>query len=125
MKKLLRKTGRIDLVYAINKPAAAGAHAAIEALGRENDVMIVSVDDSCRGVATVASDALGATAMQFPVSMASLGVEAAVEFARTGRKPESSPGLEFHDTGVTLVTDTSVPGIPSISSERARKECWG
>ena len=39
--------------------------------------------------------------------------------------PGNTPGLDFHDTGVTLVTDRPVPGIPSISSERALMECWG
>ena len=125
MERLLREKPGIDVVYAINEPAASGAHAALEALGMENDVVIVSVDGGCRGVAMVASGALGATAMQYPVRMAALGVEAAVGFARTGRRPRNTPGLEFHDTGVTLVTDRPVPGIPSISSERARKKCWG
>ena len=36
-----------------------------------------------------------------------------------------SPGTDFHDTGVTLVTNRPVPGIPSISSNQSLKECWG
>ncbi len=40
-------------------------------------------------------------------------------------KLENAPGLDFHDTGVTLVTDKRVPGIPSISSEQSMKECRG
>ena len=125
MRKLLGEKPEIDLVYAINEPAAAGAHAALEALGMENDIVIVSVDGGCQGVAMVATGALGATAMQYPIRMAALGVEAAVEFTRTGRMPGNTPGLDFHDTGVTLVTDKPVPGIPSISSERALMECRG
>ena len=73
----------------------------------------------------VASGALGATAIQYPVRMARLGVDAAVAFARTGRRPRNTPGHEFRDTGVTLVTDRPAPGIPSIFSERALTECWG
>ena len=125
MEKLLGETPGIDVVYAINEPAAAGTHAALEASGRENDVLIVSIDGGCQGAWMVATGALGATAMQYPVRMAALGVEAAVEFTRTGRMPGNTPGLDFHDTGVTLVTDKPVPGIPSISSERALMECWG
>ena len=124
MEKLFREESGIDLVYAINEPAAAGAHAALEALGMENDVIIVSVDGGCRGVALVASGTLGATTMQYPERMASLGVEAVVELTRTGRKPENTPGLDFHDTGVAMVTDKPVPGVPSISSERALTGCW-
>ena len=106
MRKLLGETPGIDLVYAINEPAAAGAHAALKESGRDNNVLIVSIDGGCQGVWMVATGALGATAMQYPVRMAALGVEAAVEFTRTGRMPENTPGLDFHDTGVT-------PGPPT------------
>ena len=34
--------------------------------------------------------------------MASMGVEAIAEFAKTGKKPEPTPGLDFFDTGVAL-----------------------
>ncbi len=125
MYTLMRMHPGIDVVYAINEPAATGAHAALMALGMEKDVTIVTVDGSCRGVRDVAAGVIGATAMQYPIRMASLGVKAVVEFVKTGRKPEHTPGLEFSDTGVTLVTDIPVPGIPSISSEEALKKCWG
>ena len=125
MDALMREHPEIDVVYAINEPAAAGAHAALRLLGREKDVMIVTVDGGCRGVRDVAAGVIGATAMQYPLRMASLGLEAVVAFVRTGRKPKNTAGLDFHDTGVTLVTDAPVPGIPSISSEQALRECWG
>ena len=118
MEALMRKEAGIDVVYAINEPAAAGAHAVLRALGVEKDVLIVSVDGGCAGVRNVAAGRIGATAMQYPVRMASLGIEAVVEFHRTGRKPENPPGMDFHDTGVTLVTDKPVPGVPSISTEQ-------
>ena len=125
MDALVREHPDIDAVYAINEPAAAGAHAALKALGLEKDILLVSVDGSCRGVRDVAAGAIGAIAMQYPVRMARLGIEAAVAFARTGGRPETMPGSDFHDTGVTLVTDAPVPGIPSISSASALKKCWG
>ena len=125
MDELMHEYPDIDVVYAINEPAAAGVHAALRALGRERGVLIVTVDGGCRGVRDVAAGAIGATAMQDPVRMASLGVEAVVTFVRTGKKPENTPGLDFQDTGVTLVTDAPVPGVPSISTELALKECWG
>ncbi len=125
MDTLMRMHPGIDVVYVVNEPAATGAHAVLKALGMEKDVTIVTVDGSCRGVRNVTAGTIGATAMQYPIRMASLGIEAVIEFVRTGRKPGNTPGLEFNDTGVTLVTDTPVPGIPSISSEEALKECWG
>ena len=125
MEKLIRKVPAINVVYAINEPAAAGAHAALEASGMGSGVLMVSVDGGCQGVRMVASGALGATAMQYPARMASLGVKAVVEFAMTGKMPAKTPGSDFYDTGVTLVTDQPVPGIPSISAERALTKCWG
>ena len=125
MEALMRKEPGIDVVYVVNEPAAAGALEALRALGVENRVLMVSVDGGCAGVREVAAGAIGATAMQYPHRMASLGVEAVVEFHRTGRRPERPPGPGFHDTGVTLVTDQPVPAIPSISAERGLMECWG
>ena len=57
--------------------------------------------------------------------MASKEVEAAVEYAKTGKKPEKTPGLDYLDTGVNLVTDKPVEGVPSITSKEALEKCWG
>ncbi len=124
MERLLRKIPGIDVVYTVNEPVAAGAHAALKASGREREVVIVSVDGGCPGVRNVAAGVIGATAMQYPVRMASLAVEAAAAFARTGRRPEKPRALDFHDTGVTLVTERPVSGIPSVSARQGLKECW-
>ncbi len=68
---------------------------------------------------------IGATSMQFPLLMAAMGIEAIKTFAETGEKPETSEGLNFTNTGVELVTDQPVDGVPSISSEEALEKCWG
>jgi fructose transport system substrate-binding protein len=57
--------------------------------------------------------------------MASLGVEAVAEFAKTGKKPENTEGLDFYNTGVKLITDSPVEGIESTTSEEGLKLCWG
>jgi fructose transport system substrate-binding protein len=57
--------------------------------------------------------------------MATLGMEAIAKIARGGTKPSTSPGLDFYNTGVALVTDKKVPGIDSISSDDGAKICWG
>ncbi len=124
MERLLRADRSIRLVYAINEPAAAGAYAALRAMGLEGEVLIVTIDGACSGVDRVAAGEFAATAMQYPASMASLGVEAIVEFARSGRRPQS-PASGFHDTGVTLVSEEPVPGVPSIGAAQALQECWG
>jgi fructose transport system substrate-binding protein len=125
MENCLQKDASIRLVYAINEPAAAGAYAVLEAVGRAEEVLIVAVDGGCPGVRNVADGTLGATAQQYPLVMASLGVEAIARFARTGEKPVRPPGRDFLDTGAVLVTDRPVDGIESIDSATGLGRCWG
>lgn len=125
MENLLQRNPGLNLVYTINEPAAAGAYEALKAVGLADQVNIVSVDGGCPGVENVAAGVIGATSMQFPLKMASLGVDAIVTYAETGVKPGATPGLDFFNTGVTLVTDQPVDGIESISSEEALDQCWG
>lgn len=125
MENLLQKDPGINLIHTINEPAAAGAYEALKAFGKEKDVLVVSVDGGCPGVQNVADGVIGATSMQFPLKMAALGVEAVAKFAETGEKPQSTPGLDFFNTGVTLITDQPVEGVPSISSKEGLTQCWG
>jgi fructose transport system substrate-binding protein len=125
METLLQKDSSINVVYTINEPTAAGAYSALKAAGKDKGTIIVSVDGGCPGVKNVAEGIIGATAQQYPLLMASLGVQAAVEYAKTGKKPEPSPGLSFYNTGVNLVTDKPVEGVPSITSKEALEKCWG
>ncbi len=125
MENLLQKDPEINVVYTINEPAAAGAYEALKAVGREKDVLVVSVDGGCPGVQNIKDGILGATSMQFPLLMASMGIEAIKTYAETGEKPKPTPGLDFFNTGVELITDEPVDGIPSITSEAGLKKCWG
>ncbi|KXF80664.1 sugar ABC transporter substrate-binding protein [Enterovibrio coralii] len=125
MENLLQKDPTINLVYTINEPAAAGAYEALKAVGREDDVIIVSVDGGCPGVDNVGAGVIGATSMQFPLRMASLGVAAVVEYAKSGVKPGATPGKAFYDTGVELITDEPVSGVSSTDSKEAKSKCWG
>ncbi len=125
METLLSKDPGINVVYTINEPAASGAYEALKAVGREGDVLIVSVDGGCPGVADVADGVIGATSQQYPLLMASLGIEAIAAWAKDGSKPENTPGLEFFDTGVNLVTDKPVDGVDSIDTKEGTDKCWG
>ncbi len=125
MENLLQRDPTINVVYTINEPAAAGAYEALKAVGREKDVLIVSVDGGCPGVKNVEAGIIGATSQQYPLLMASMGVEAVVNYVKTGKKPENSPGLEFFNTGVELVTAKPVEGVPSIGVEEGLARCWG
>jgi fructose transport system substrate-binding protein len=125
MENLLQKDPEINVVYTINEPAAAGAYEALKAMGRQGDVLIVSVDGGCPGVQNVSEGIIGATSMQFPLLMASMGIEAIKAFAETGAKPANTEGLDFFNTGVELITDAPVDGIPSLSSADGLGKCWG
>jgi fructose transport system substrate-binding protein len=125
MENLLQKNPGVNVVYTINEPAAAGAYQALRAVGRDKDVLIVSVDGGCPGVKNVKSGVIGATSMQFPLLMASLGIEAVAEFAKSGKKPTPTPGLDFFNTGVELITDKPATGLPALSGDEGLKRCWG
>lgn len=125
MENLLAKDPMINVVYTINEPAAAGAYEALKAIGRENDVLIVSVDGGCPGVANVKDGVIGATSQQYPLLMASKGIEAIAAWAKDGTKPANTPGKDFFDTGVSLVTDQPVDGVQSIDTTEGTNLCWG
>ena len=102
MENLLQRDPTINVVHTINEPAAAGAYEALRAVGRENDVLIVSVDGGCPGVQNVIDGVIGATSQQYPLQMAALGIEAIAQLccrrdhcqsrpkARTSSIPASS-----------------------------------
>jgi fructose transport system substrate-binding protein len=119
MENILQKADQIDLVYAINEPAAYGGYAALKAAGKEKGVTIVAVDGGCQGVKWVKEGIIGATSQQYPLLMAADGVQAIADFIKSGKKPTSI------DTGEKLVTDHPVPGVPSISVDEGLKLCWG
>ncbi len=125
LETLLAKNPNINVVYTINEPAAYGAYQALQAVGKENGVLIVSVDGGCAGVNQVAEGIIGATSQQYPVKMASLGIQAIVDLVKNGTTPAVSPGLDFFNTGVTLVTDTPADGVDSIDTSEASSICWG
>jgi fructose transport system substrate-binding protein len=125
METLLAKDPDINVVYTINEPAAEGAYAALKAAGKEKQALIVSVDGGCPGIASVASGVIGATSQQYPLLMASKGIDAIAAFAKDGTKPKASEGLSFFNTGVNLITDKPAEGVPSLDSKEGTAKCWG
>ena len=124
MEACLSKSTDINVVYTLNEPGAAGAASALKAASKTG-VIIVSVDGGCQGVENVQKGVIGATSQQYPLKMAQLGVEAIAKIARGGEKPAVTPGLDFFDTGVKLVTDKKVDGLDSIDSTEGLNLCWG
>src|SRR5437016_9033172 len=120
MENCLQKSPDINLLYTINEPAAAGAYQALKSAGKQKGVLIVSVDGGCVGVKNVKAGHLAATSQQYPLKMAAMGVEAGVEYAKTGKKASG-----YTDTGVTLITDKPMSGVESKDTKFGTENCWG
>ncbi len=88
METLLAKDPDINVVYTINEPAAEGAYQALKNAGKEGQAIIVSVDGGCPGIASVKSGVIGATSQQYPLLMASKGIEAIATYHdKNGPRP--------------------------------------
>jgi fructose transport system substrate-binding protein len=121
MENCLQKNPDIDVVYTINEPSAAGAWTALKSAGKsKSGVTIVSVDGGCAGVRNVRAGVIDATSQQYPLLMASKGVAAVVNYAKTGKKVSG-----YTDTGVNLIAGKAVSGVSSKNVAYGLKNCWG
>ncbi len=120
MENCLQKAGDVNVVYTINEPAAAGAFNALKKAGKDKGVIIVSVDGGCAGIADVGNGVIAATSQQYPLKMAAMGVEAGVEYAKTGKKVAG-----YTDTGVTLIATKAMAGVDSKDLKTGTDLCWG
>ncbi len=120
MENCLQKAPEVNLVYTINEPAAAGAYNALKKAGKEKNVVIVSVDGGCQGIKDVGAGVIAATSQQYPLKMAAMGVEAGVEYAKSGKKPSG-----YTDTGVTLIAAKALAGVDSKDVKTGADLCWG
>jgi fructose transport system substrate-binding protein len=120
MENCLTKDPGINVLYTINEPSAFGAYTALKNRGKQGQVLIVSVDGGCAGIGGVVDGRIAATSQQYPLKMAALGVDAGVDFAKTGKRVSG-----YTDTGVTLITDKPVSGVDSKDSKFGLDNCWG
>ena len=120
MENCLQKNPDVTVVYTINEPTAAGAYKALQAAGKEKNVVLVSVDGGCQGIRDVRAGVIAATAQQYPVKMAEMGVAAGAAFIKTGKRPSG-----YTDTGVTLIAGRPVSGIESKDVETGLSLCFG
>ena len=131
MEKCLAANPDINVVYTINEPTAFGAAEALKAAGKTigTDVIIVSVDGGLAGVEAVKAGEIQATSQQYPLLMASLGVEAIKTIADGGAAPENtSANGQFFDTGVKLCTDMPMDTVTSAEQWTAQQcidNAWG
>ncbi|MFD9963914.1 substrate-binding domain-containing protein [Amycolatopsis sp. NPDC058986] len=120
VENLLQRTTDINSVYTMNEPMGRGTYAALQARGLVSKVVMGSIDGGCEGVHNVKDGQYAATVMQFPKKMAEQGVLAAVEYAKTGKKPSG-----FINTGSVVITDKPVPGVDSKDTAWGLQNCWG
>lgn len=120
MENLLSAHPDINVVYTVNEPAAEGAYAAIKAAGKTKDIVLTSIDGGRLGVQYVRDGKIAATVMQFPLIMATRGVDAVVDYVKTGKKPSG-----FINTGAMLITDKPFEGLPSKDTKWGLENCWG
>lgn len=122
MAQLLQQNPEINVVYAVNEPAAFGAAAALEAAGKsEGDVILVTVDGGCDAIKDgIRPGVIDATAQQYPENMAREGVKALVAAARRDEQPP-----RYLNTGVELIAGDSVQGVKSRNTAFGVRNCWG
>jgi len=123
MEQCLAKDPNINVVYAINEPAAEGAAAALKA-AHKTGVIVAAIDGGCADIPYLKSGQMTVTAGQFPGKMAADGVSAIYTLAKTGKKPTVTPGLGFFNTGTELYTDSPIASVPSISTAKEASLCW-
>ncbi|MDO8458200.1 MAG: substrate-binding domain-containing protein [Burkholderiaceae bacterium] len=119
MENCLQKNPDINLVYTINEPAAAGAFNALQKAKKEG-VTIVSVDGGCQGIKDTAKGVIAATSQQYPLKMAAMGVQAGVDYAKSGKRATG-----YVDTGVSLIANKAVKGVDSQDTKVGTELCWG
>ena len=122
METLLQKDNGINVIYSINEPSGFGGANALKAAGKDpKDFILVSVDGGCDAIKRgIKPGVIDATSQQYPLKMASLGVEKIAAAARGGAKPKG-----YTDTGVTLITDDPAKGVPSKDAAFGTENCWG
>jgi fructose transport system substrate-binding protein len=125
MENCLSANPNINVVYAINEPAAEGAYNALKAAGKQSQVAVYAIDGSCSGLKLVSSGEFTADAVQYPGKMAALGVDSIAKLARGGSKPSVTQGKDFFDTGTALVALKSYSGVTVQSPSDAASACWG
>src|SRR3954465_8863004 len=122
MENLLQKDSGINVIYSINEPSGFGGATALKAAGKNpKDFILVSVDGGCHAIKDgIKPNIIDATSQQYPLKMAALGVEKGAAAARGGPKPSG-----YTDTGVNLITNQPVKGVPAKDANFGQANCWG
>jgi ABC-type sugar transport system substrate-binding protein len=99
---LLRTDPRITGVFAVNDLMALGVADAVQAAGRQREVMVVGFDGIPQALAAVRRGSLSATVAQYPYTMGQLAIEACLAALRGDPVPATV------DAPVQVVTSGNV-----------------
>lgn len=112
----------INVVYAVNEPAAFGALDALGDAGADlSRIVLVTVDGGCDAIKDgVRPGRIDATVQQYPENMAREGVLRIADAVRGGERPSG-----YLDTGIALVSGDPAPGVSSENVEFGVRNCWG
>ena len=125
MENLLQKDPTINVVHTINEPAAAGAYEALKAVGKEKDVLIVSVDGGCPGVKNVIGRRYRRDVAAISAADGGAWHRSDQEVRRHGRKAEADRRQELLRYRRGAVTDKPAAGVESIDTKAGTDKCWG
>ena len=76
----LQRFEGLDAIFAINDPAALGAHAALEKAGRAGDVPIIGFDGQLDGKRAILEGKIHADPIQFPDRMGRMTLQAILDY---------------------------------------------
>lgn len=76
----LQRFPDLDAIFAINDPAALGAHAALEKAGRSGQVPIIGFDGQLEGKRAILAGKIHADPIQFPDRMGRMTMEAILRY---------------------------------------------
>lgn len=102
MENIIQAQPEISVVMALNDPTALGALAALQAAGRDGDVLIYGVDGSPDAKKMIKDGVMTATAAQSPIGIGTTAAEAAYKFL-SGETVEKNISVP-----VVLITEENV-----------------
>lgn len=105
VEKLLKQYQEIDVIMALNDPAAMGALAALDSQDRLEGVLVYGIDGSPEAKKLIENDMMTGTSAQFPKKMGRTAIETAYKILK-GENVKS-----YITTPVKLITSDNIDAV--------------
>ena len=99
---IVEKHDDIDVIMALNDPAAMGALAALDSKNYNRDVLVYGVDGSPEAKKLIEEGLMTGTSAQFPKQMADTAIEAAYQLMEGKAIPKTK------EISVEMITKTNI-----------------